>query len=200
MRKQIWAVRNHEDHVEVVMSHVLNFPASSPAPPTQNTGVFVRLGREMEGRDGGKKRADCSEPEQGQSSSVTLVLGQAELCSTWEPNHAYTHKTVKGKTEWEQRWVWSDQAAEFRVRKRETETSFNELSLKCSWLAEKEAWNLLKTPERCFLTWSLKPSHWYYYYYTYRRELDSQQVTNHVSSRTHRFYSLDSHEEHMLSD
>lgn len=81
MRKQIWAIRNQEDHAEVMMSHVLNFPACSPAPRPKTLDFLCDWGG-TEGRDGGKKRADCSEPEQGQSSSVTLVLGQAELCST----------------------------------------------------------------------------------------------------------------------
>lgn len=53
----------------------------------------------------GKKRADCSEPEQGQSSCGSLGLRQAELCPAWEPNHTSTHRTQRGKTEREQRWV-----------------------------------------------------------------------------------------------
>lgn len=88
----------------------------------QNTRLYCVTGgrerwraeeRKMKGQTE-NKRADCSETKQGQSSSVTLVPRQAVLCSTWELNHTHTtHKIHRGKTEREQWWAWSDQAAEF---------------------------------------------------------------------------------------
>lgn len=121
--------------------------------PTQNTRLYCVTGKgekDTGQRQREKKRADCSEPEQGQSSSVTLVLGQAELCSTWEPGDAHTHTAQRGKTEWEQRWVWSDRAAGLIVGRLETERSFKELSLMQGRLAREETWNLIKTLQQWF--------------------------------------------------
>lgn len=88
--------------------------------PTHNTRLYCVTGKgekdgeqrkgkwEDRGKLRGKKRAVCSEPKEGQSFSVTLVFGQAELYPTWEPKHTRAHATytdIYGR----------DQAAEFTV-------------------------------------------------------------------------------------
>lgn len=55
MRKQIWAVRNHEDHVEVMMSHVLNFPARSPAPRPKTLEFLCGWGGRWRAETGERK-------------------------------------------------------------------------------------------------------------------------------------------------
>lgn len=95
-RLKSWRTCGRYDEASTWFSSMLH----SPQHKTLDFIVWLeREERKMKGQRE-NKRADCSETKQGQSSSVTLVPGQAELCSTWELKHTHYSENTERK-DWE---------------------------------------------------------------------------------------------------